>query len=200
MVVWRCLGLSYLTMCLNFLFKRFYLGLSFQKMKESEIALLSYFGLKPQDYTLEDVKIELDVKQDLVCTDNIAELYIHTLKIPQMSKEEYNKLGLKQPYKRRRMLFLPGWAAGSSLYCPIFKEMSRHFEITCIDILGMGASGRPGYNAYTPQRAIDFFMLQMEAWMKATKYAEQGPFHFLGHSMGCYFASHYKVKYPDQIQ
>lgn len=51
-------------------------------MKESEIALLSYFGLKPQDYTLEDVKIELDVKQDLVRTDNKAELYIHTLKIP----------------------------------------------------------------------------------------------------------------------
>jgi pimeloyl-ACP methyl ester carboxylesterase len=99
------------------------------------------------------------------------------------------------------LLFLGGWGAPTASYFVLFKELSNHFEVTAIDMLGMGCSGRPEYYAYDADSCIEFFMLQLEAWMAATKYdsAAGTPFHIMGHSMGCYFATHYTLRHPSKV-
>lgn len=67
-------------------------------------------------------------------------------------------------------------------------------------MLGFGCSGRPEYHAKTVDTTNEFFMTQMESWMKATKYEEDGPFNIMGHSMGCYFATLYSLRNPGKVE
>ena len=75
-----------------------------------------------------------------------------------------------------------------------------HFDVTAVDMLGMGCSGRPSYYAFDVDSCLEFFMLQLEAWLEASSYAAPGEkFHIMGHSMGCYFATHYALRHPAQV-
>lgn len=144
-----------------------------------------------------------DDRPDLLSTrnHNKKQLYIHTVCFKQLTESEYNKVKSKKDgdYKKRRLLFFAGWAAPSSAYAMIFKELQKHFEVTTIDMLGMGCSGRPDYYAKTIEENIEFFMLSIENWMKQTGYNEQ-KFNILAHSMGCYFSTNYACRHPNEIE
>ena len=99
----------------------------------------------PSDYTIDNVKIDLGV-QNYVSMKDRSEFYMHTIYIKQ--KEFPTGLDLKhQPkeHKKRRLLFMGGWGASSASYFALFKELSNFFEVTTIDQLGFGCSGRPDF-------------------------------------------------------
>jgi len=60
-----------------------------------------------------------------------------------------------------------------------------------VDCLGFGSSGRPDFYCNDAQQCIEFFVLQLEAWITKTGYDKQGPFSVMSHSMGCYIMTHY---------
>ena len=75
------------------------------------------------------------------------------------------------------MLLIHGFAGSGVLFYKLVSQLRHYFNITTIDLLGMGCSGRPAYDGdkiyTTPELAIDFFLDSIEAWMKATKYREK---------------------------
>lgn len=103
---------------------------------------------------------------------------------------------------KRRALFIPGYAAGAAAYFNIFKGLLEIYdEIVTIDVLGFGCSGRPDFYAFDTKECNDFFILQLQMWMKKTGYdsADKGKFTIIGHSLGCYIGTHYAIAEPDKI-
>jgi pimeloyl-ACP methyl ester carboxylesterase len=85
------------------------------------------------------------------------------------------------------------------MMAPILKDFSEHFEITLIDPLGWGASGRPEFRGFTPELLNEFFVFQLRTYMQLTGYDKE-PFSFMCHSMGCYISIQYAAKYPQNIE
>ena len=132
-----------------------------EKFAKGELDCLALGGFDRDDFTLQNISITLPPGQKFVSTDK-SQHYIHTLKIKQMSEKEYYQAheGQQnvQPYKKRRLLFIVGYSATSPAYFAIFKELSKYFEVTGIDPLGWGGSGRPEYYVRDYQDTVDFFM------------------------------------------
>ena len=104
-------------------------------------------------------------------------------------------------HNNRRVLFIPGFGASGSSYCFIWKEMSYFFDITTVDLLGFGCSGRPKFMAFELEQVIDYFVSQLRSWMDKTRFDEKskGKYTIMAHSMGCYVATHYIKRFPDMI-
>lgn len=73
------------------------------------------------------------------------------------------------------MLMLHGYGSSGVLFYKMVGDLKAYFNITIIDFLGMGCSGRPTFKTdviNTPQLANDYFIVSMEAWMRKSKYRE----------------------------
>ena len=83
------------------------------------------------------------------------DLYIHQIRI---RRSHANK-------PKKRALFLPGYAAPVGAYFSIFNSLQKAFdEVTYVDFLGMGCSGRPTFQAFDTNDCIDFFIMQLILW------------------------------------
>ena len=63
---------------------------------------------------------------------------------------------------------LHGFAGSGIMFYKLIGQLQQYFQITTIDLLGMGCSGRPSYNSdkiSTPERAIAYFVMSIKAWM-----------------------------------
>lgn len=93
------------------------------------------------------------------------------------------------------MLIIVGYAGTGVSFFPMFEGLREEFEITTVDILGFGCSGRPTFRANTVAGVLGWFSWQLRAWMEATGYDApgKGAYSMFCHSMGCYFASHWAI-------
>jgi cardiolipin-specific phospholipase len=65
-------------------------------------------------------------------------------------------------------------------------------------MLGQGASGRPRYDAFSHESAIDFHLDSINAWVDRKLLDEK--FYLLGHSLGSCIAGHFALRYPHKIE
>ena len=89
-----------------------------------------------------------------------------------------------------------GFGATGSVFYTLVKYLRSYFRITTIDLLGLGASGRPP--TFLPTEAkqcYDYYLMAIQAWARETDYdAEE--FHLLGHSLGGHLSVLYSIRYP----
>jgi cardiolipin-specific phospholipase len=88
-----------------------------------------------------------------------------------------------------------GFGGTGSMFYKLIAHLKDSYRVTTIDLLGMGASGKPTFNLETSQECIDYFVESIEAWMKISGYRNE-EYTLLGHSFGGYMATHYAIKYP----
>ena len=69
-----------------------------------------------------------------------------------------------------RLLMIHGYGCSGSVFAKMIKYLKEYFRVTTIDLLGMGASGRPPFELSTAQECIDFFVLSIRAWMETVGY------------------------------
>jgi len=91
-----------------------------------------------------------------------------------------------------------GFGGGGAIFVKMFPYLRHYFTIVCIDMLGMGSSGRPEYDSYTFDSAVEFHLDSIRAWMDR-KLVDQ-KYYLLGHSLGGCIACHYALKYPKNIE
>ena len=141
-------------------------------------------GLKTSEFVIDDVIIKPN--PEFIASHDADQMYIHTMTISQ-------KTGNGK--KRRRLLLVPGYGASAVSYFPVFQKLREEFEITCIDVLGFGCSGRPDFNLVTVDQVMAFIKWQFQAWMDATGYDDEakGQYSLFCHSLGCYFASYWAI-------
>lgn len=101
--------------------------------------------------------------------------------------------------KRRKLLFIAGFGSAGASYFEIFKELHEHFEVYIPDILGFGSSGRPEFICRTTEETADYFVASLRKWMDATGF-DSGPYSIMAHSLGCWAASLFAIRYPNNIQ
>jgi cardiolipin-specific phospholipase len=74
------------------------------------------------------------------------------------------------------------------------KPLSEKFHLILIDIIGMGASSRPTFDAKTPEESDNYFVDFLEKWRIAM--GGLTGFILAGHSFGGFICGHYAIKYP----
>jgi cardiolipin-specific phospholipase len=78
------------------------------------------------------------------------------------------------------------------------KDLSKYFKLYVIDLLGMGASGRPEYKHFEVDQAEDFFINSIRQWKE--QIGLTGKYYLAGHSMGGYISTVYALRYPEDIE
>ena len=83
-------------------------------------------------------------------------------------------------------------------FCKMMGYLRNYFEVYAIDLLGMGASGRPQDINFTSfENCLDFFTGAINKWTKINNLGQNNEkFYLLGHSLGGMIAGHYALKYP----
>lgn len=79
----------------------------------------------------------------------------------------------------------------------MLEKLRTKFRVTTIDLLGMGASGRPHFKLRTARDCIEFFIHSIEAWMRTVKLDEQ--FILIGHSLGAYISVEFSLRYSHRV-
>ena len=88
---------------------------------------------------------------------------------------------------RPKVLMIHGYGATGATFYGLARYLRQHFRLTAIDLMGMGASGRPKFELKTAQQCIDYYHLSIEAWMKTVNYKDED-YILLGHSLGGYLS------------
>ena len=65
---------------------------------------------------------------------------------------------------------MSGYAATAVCLFPMIDKLREEFEVTLIDVLGFGCSGRPRYSAFTHEEVLEYFNWQFNEWMEKTRY------------------------------
>ena len=94
---------------------------------------------------------ELDLEKELqildIEIDYLGKNYIHTLKCVSNTG--------------KILVMLHGYGGSSVFYYKMLKQLSRFYDIYCIDLLGMGLSSRPEFKCETTEETIYFFLESM---------------------------------------
>jgi len=142
-------------------------GISDKKLRDSETKLLAYSGLNPDEYQIMEVGIgNGNSIHTFVCGKGPTLVMVH------------------------------GYGASGMFFYKLFKDLSKHFKIYSIDLLGMGSSSRPNFSAVNVAGAESFFIESIELWRQAVGLDE---FFLAGHSFGGYMSSLYALKFPQHI-
>ena len=92
------------------------------------------------------------------------------------------------------MVLVHGYGASGLIFYKIIKQLSEHFHLILIDIIGMGASSRPAFRAQNANEGEDFFVDFLEKWRLAMGNIKD--FYLAGHSFGGFICGHYAYRYP----
>lgn len=92
---------------------------------------------------------------------------------------------------------LHGFGGGGAIFIKMLPHLREYFHIICLDMLGQGASGRPVYDAFTFESALDWHMNSIKTWMDL-QLADQ-PYYLLGHSLGGCISCHFALRHPKNI-
>jgi pimeloyl-ACP methyl ester carboxylesterase len=66
--------------------------------------------------------------------------------------------------------------------------------------LGFGSSGRPEFICRNTEETKEYFIASVREWVRKTGFDKAGPYSIFGHSLGCWIASVYAERYPENIQ
>eukprot|EP00899_Mesostigma_viride_P009186 jgi/Mesvir1/18269/Mv09538-RA.1 len=90
-----------------------------------------------------------------------------------------------------------GYGAALGFFFRNFRDLSTHFDVHAVDLLGWGLSARPRFDSKTTEEAEDFFVESLEEWREAS--GVDGMI-LMGHSLGGYVCANYALKYPERVR
>jgi pimeloyl-ACP methyl ester carboxylesterase len=147
-----------------------------QKAFAMEREIIIKVGLKPEeDVFIKNIQIEY-----------FGNNYIHTI---LCTRDD----GVQKP----NLIFIHGYQGTGVLFYKVFNDFIAHFNVYCIDMIGMGLSSRPQVEFPTPHEYIDFFINSIELWRRAVGLEK---FYLIGHSLGGYFSALYTLRYPSVVE
>ena len=162
-------------------------GISDDDLVRAEVSLLKRAGLKTEDFNLMNIKLEDSLDDNVQIHQN----YIHCVEI--LNKSD---LTAERCEALPTMVLVHGYGAGGAVFYPVLKDLSLHFHIYLIDMLGMGSSGRPPFTAKSVEMAEDFFVNSIKQFIDMIGITK---FFLVGHSLGGYIATVYALRHPEDV-
>ena len=99
--------------------------------------------------------------------------------------------------QKEDLVLIHGFLVGLASFYPMMAELSKHYRLWCIDLIGMGLSSRPEFTCTSTEETIDYFMESLEQWRK---HVELERFHLAGQSFGGYMSGMYALRYPARVK
>jgi pimeloyl-ACP methyl ester carboxylesterase len=95
---------------------------------------------------------------------------------------------------------LHGYGGGAATFMRMAPLLKDYFTVIMVDLLGMGASGRPpGFDkTWELEKVISYFTDSLNVLISEKLKLKK--IHLLGHSFGGYIAGEYALKYPTQLE
>lgn len=99
---------------------------------------------------------------------------------------------------KTEVVFLHGFGGSTCTYLTFFNQLSKHYSVHSIDLLGMGCSGKPdiSWEKLNEFQAVDIMVKSIEQW-RAKIGIEK--INFVGHSLGSLFSLAYAKQYPQRV-
>jgi len=152
-----------------------YNQLVMREMENCERLMIdNYSGLKiGKTIQIFNVPIELNGKPE----------YIHTTRSGDDQKED--------------LVLVHGFLVGLPSFCQMMADLSKHYRLWCIDLIGQGLSSRPEFTCTSTEETIEYFMDSLEQWRKQVGLEK---FHLAGQSFGGYMCGMYALRYPEHVK
>ncbi|CAI2372620.1 unnamed protein product [Moneuplotes crassus] len=94
------------------------------------------------------------------------------------------------------IVIVHGFGGAGMIFFKMFKQLSQHFHVYLIDILGMGRSNRGDFGCETYQECENYFVNSIEKWRHKIGIDKMNLF---GHSFGGFICSKYALRYAERI-
>ncbi|TNV79164.1 hypothetical protein FGO68_gene16455 [Halteria grandinella] len=165
------------TWCLT----NFVKGVSDEKLIAAERGMLAYTGLPEEEFEFSDVIIDEQGN------------YVRTI---QVGHKQPSPTGVAKP----KVVIIHGYGASGLFFYRVMKHLvDAGLHLIFIDIIGMGASGRPEFNEeMSVTEADQFFVDFLEKWRIA--FGDLTGFYLAGHSFGGYISGQYALQYHQHIK
>ena len=158
----------------------FWTGRDRSKLLEHELKMFTLTGkIQAEQVVQEDVYLD---------DDRTGQNFIHQITI----KPE--KQGLP------KVVLIHGYGGGGGVYFKMVEHMVNYYEVILIDLLGMGASGRPDFGLTDYDECVDYFMNSIKRWVQLSGVTRDGKFILVGHSFGGFIASQYTLRYGEDVE
>jgi pimeloyl-ACP methyl ester carboxylesterase len=95
------------------------------------------------------------------------------------------------------VLLLHGFAGGCALWMCNWAALAEKHTVYAVDLPGFARSARIPYKGSSPLESIEYFMHQLEEWVKLS--GIQTPFVLAGHSLGGYLSTQFAYRHPELI-
>jgi len=158
-----------------------------KKIHDIEKKLLD---LMPEtSYSVRDIKVRVDPSKRCFLRRPESEFSIHTVVVG----EEHLNSG-KPP-----IVLVHGFMLGAAGFWKWLPLLAQHRTVYAIDVIGMGGSGRPPFEAgsLTAEAAESLLVDPFQQWVEAMELNE---FDLLGHSFGGFVCSAWASRYPEKIR
>ncbi|CAI5437617.1 unnamed protein product [Caenorhabditis angaria] len=101
----------------------------------------------------------------------------------------------KEKNPTEAVVFIPGFGAGTAMWCANLKELSENHTIYIFDMIGFGRSSRPTFSS-DPSIAELEMVESIEDWRKNMGIEKM---HIVAHSFGAYIAAAYALEHSSRI-
>jgi pimeloyl-ACP methyl ester carboxylesterase len=141
----------------------FWRGTSTEKLQIAEDELFKHTGLGEGEYKSYPVNIEFgpsDWKEqdEEVTVVNNEDEYIWTIEFGQENQT--------------KLVMIHGYGGSGMIFYQMFEELSKHFHIYLIDLLGMGRSSRNNFECETYDECERYFVNSIEKWRQNAGFEE----------------------------
>ncbi|ORZ35239.1 Alpha/Beta hydrolase protein [Catenaria anguillulae PL171] len=117
------------------------------------------------------------------------------------------KKGQPSVNEKPHLVLVHGWGGALGMWLRNLEELSEHYTVHAIDLLGWGGSSRPPFSSIYPSTSSStahatalaaqaYFVDSLESWRAAQNIST---FHLVGHSMGGFISASYYLRFPHRL-
>ncbi|CAI2372178.1 unnamed protein product [Moneuplotes crassus] len=183
----------------------FWTWTSDEKLQKAEDVLVKLAGLEDEEFKSYPVKFTFtarDWKEDYneqmeyvqsnswVCFCGTSQRYV------PIEDNEYIWTYEFGDTSKPHIVIVHGFGGAGMIFFKMFKQLSQHFHVYLIDILGMGRSNRGDFDCETYEECESYFVNSIEKWRHKIGI---GKMNLFGHSFGGFICSKYALRYAERI-
>lgn len=120
------------------------------------------------------------------CEEKVLRKYIkntkyQVLKVQISNSNFLNTFQTEFDKSKPNFVLLHGFGGGIAIWSKLIDQLSVHYNVFALDLLGFGQSSKPTFTGTEPEESISFWIDSLKEWIERMQLKK---FTLLGHSLG----------------